>query len=101
MAGPTAPIRQTQTMEPPANQQSSSTQSLVLMPKTLGEQRTGAISSELSSRHAEVTARTTKNYSGDLVPPSTRSNILRSLKFFGYCFFLWNVVIFLYSLILP
>lgn len=70
-------------------------------PMSVNMQTKAEISSELQTRRDVVTERAMNSYQSDIIPPSTHSNILRSLKFFLYLFYGWNIFMFLYGFFIP
>lgn len=55
----------------------------------------------LNERHELVTQLTKKYYQGDVIPPSTKSQILRAQKFSVFYYYCINAVFFLYCFFIP
>lgn len=55
----------------------------------------------LDGRHEHVSKMTKEFYNGDIVPPSTKSQVLRAQKFSVLYFYMVNCVIFLYAFFIP
>jgi len=55
----------------------------------------------LDKRYHAVTTQTQNYYTGDIVPPSTKSQVIRAQKFSVLYYYLMNFVFFTYSLLVP
>mmetsp|Transcript_79598 Transcript_79598/g.170683 ORF Transcript_79598/g.170683 Transcript_79598/m.170683 type:complete len:627 (-) Transcript_79598:56-1936(-) len=70
-------------------------------PVNVGVQSAQEVNLALRTRQERVSENIEWFYDNDIVPPSTQSHILRSLKMFLYSFYLWNAVIFFVAFMVP